>query len=987
MNGIVDDKKKFQKPFDVKKEQYHQAKWNLVNSPEFSRMGEEDKKTELESFFDDKTTPYLKHQGLEDPFEFNRIKESFIAENLGQASPQKKERDFSPIDYQAGDTQKQYEQNQIGIEEILPRISPQTFIAEADAIKGQVTELGLKEGESIKEQRAETALQAENAFNDLMSDKEFGYIKENPGGFLSILHTGEKRRVERKLKKDGYDDHVIKKIIPMLQQYAESELVSKEKETTLKYTNIPEVARKEAEPYIEGWEEGTFLDPETGLHRKPETTEEADLVAYMQELFETAQMPEEEDPEIAELGADIKALDEEGAEVEGLRKEAESWMGKQDEIPRSDFMIGYWDRTDAWKKAQLDYIQKAKGIKGRVSQYNKEQEGEPEGKPKEKAKPKLTPQERLEDRMADSFVKLQYWQRRFKEGKAAIQAGKISKKQYDDLLRNERYAQADFQANALMAMKNVGPMDITKEDNYYAQIFGNAALHSFVGEENVLEANPGSIDAAIIQKLAQIGEETVGLTNEEKSHIEPVMLERFFELAGSVIPHLPLLFISSGVSRFAKGAMKLGRLKNGYKVLRHPFYKAPLPTREPSKILPSVFGEDLYKPVLYDAKKAVTTSKKAAKMVIGLKDPVPIGWEVIKEVNPTRISKANAVLVELLLDEAIFTGIGGFAPGVMSGMNATHTLTDRIKFKSPVGKIFGALVKTSLGATLGMEVGGTTANAVEAAFNADKSFKDAWDQQWGNMDEAGKRVMAEILFNGMVFGPLQLYSITSAKKLSDPLGGKWYSYLSPKYFNRVKETAKKAEELGFTDTAEQLYRWLDIYDGPLATKAVKEARIASKSEIAKSFEDRWLENTLKNYENAITVVENARTKNEFPTQAKWKEGKADKSILLNNRFHTNLLLEDLYENRGVFNFEKEMRKQTGKYMQAEIKEGEAPMQPVLPESKGGDVFPKQTLTMTYDKEAYQKIKQTEQWGGNRFGPPEKVLKGTIAEFRQQWSDQ
>jgi len=1082
MNGIVDDKKKFQKGFDVKKEQYNQAKWNLVNSPEFSRMVEEDKKTELESFFDKITTPYLKHQGLEDQLEFDRIRESFIAENLGKASPKKKERDFSPIDYQAGETEKLYDELQVGIEDILPRISPQTFIAEADAIKGQVTELGIRERESLKEGRAETALQAEKAFNDLMSDKEFGYIKDNPGGFLSILHTGEKRRIERKLKEDGYDNHVIKKIIPMLQQYAESELVSKEKETTLKYTNIPEVARKEAEPYIDGWEEGTFLDPETGLHRKPETVEEADIVAYMQELFETAQVPAEEDPEITELGEEIKTLDEEGVRVEGLRKEAEDWVGKQDEIPRSDFLIGYWDRTDAWKKAQLDYIQKAKGIKGRVSQYNKEQEGElsdtekvlrdnknvpfvkrilqgdkgpvrknedgtesshlmawgeadgkyyvyptltyKDGKwdepedpmktaldeknyiafdDKEKAvefaagswkevaekkkeptsKPTPTPQEKLDDRMADSFVKLQYWQRRLEDGKAAFQTGKMSRKQYDDLLRNKGYAQADFQAHALMAMKNVGPMDITKEDGYYAQIFGNAALHSFVGEENVLEASPGSIDAAIIHKLAQIGNETVGLTDEEKKHIEPVMWERFFEFTGSAVPHLPLLFISSGVSKFAKGAMKLGRLKNGYKIIRHPFYKAPtvkpvpLGTRQAPKGLPGIVRWGGEEPVPH----------KAAKSVIGLKDPVPIGWEVIKEVNPTRISRSSAIALEFLLDEAIFTGIGGFAPGVISGMNATHTLTDRIKFKSKVGRIFGPLLKTTLGTTAGMEVGFTTANAVEAAFSADKSFKEAWDQQWGNMDEAGKRVVAEMIFNTLLFGPLQLYSVTSAKKLSDPLGGKWYSYLSPKYFDRVKKTSRQAEDLGMTNTAERMYRWLDIYDGPLATEGVKEARIASKSEIAKSFEDRWLESTLKNYENAITVVENTRAKNKFPTQAKWKEGKAEKSILLNNRFHTDLLLEDLYENRGVFNFEMETRKQAGKFMQAGLKEGEAPMLPALPVSEGGDVFPKQTLTMTYDRKVYQEIKQAEEWEGNRFGPPQKALEGTIADFRQQWTDQ
>lgn len=966
MNGKPQDKK-FQKPFDVKKEQYNQTKWNLVNSPEYARMSDDDRTVQLNKFFDTTTSPYLKYQGLEDAAELAKMKEQFIAENLASTSAKKKHEDLNVVQYQ---TEKEEKPEW---DDILPEINT-NLIAEADVTAiDKPDDLGrLREA---REAQSVIAGDAEKAFRELINDEEFGYIKNNPGGFLSILQSGEKKRIERSLEDKGYDKKVISSTLPMLQAYADNELINKERQSTLQYVNIPEAARAAAKPFIDDWQEGTFLDPETGKHRKPETAEESDIIAYMQEMFNSVP-PEKETTERQDsLTKLYTEVEKEGQDVEALRAGVQAWVGDRENIPKADFMIGYWDRTDKWKKAQFEYIKNVEDLNIQVDEFTKDISQQKPAEPG-KQEPKKTPQEVLDSQMEDSFVRYQYWKRMHEDSRLSYQQGKMGNKHLTDILRKYRSAEADFQASSLMAMKNVGPMDIKREDGFYSQIFGNAVAESIIGPTNMLQSAV-PIDAEIMRKLAEVGNQTLGLTDTEFSHIEPDVMESVAQIGGHLAPDIALLMMLGGTSRFIKSASGLTRLKEGYQIIRNPVIKTTgrQAMRETPEYLTGVFKDV----------KIGGDARKAAKMVIGLKDPIPTGWEVIKQVNPTRVSKAKAVMAELLLDEAIFSGLGGFTPGAMSGMNAAHTLTDRVKLKGKYGKIIEPFLKSGFGATVGMEAGALSSAAVDALLS-DKEFKDTWDQQWGNMSEASKRVMAEMMINSLVFGSTHLFTTATAKKLTDPLGGPWYGYLSPKYRSKVSSAAREAESLGMTDTAEQLQRWLDTFEGPMEAEAIKKERILRKDQAAATFTDPWLQGSLKSYENTINLVEGARLKNKFPAKIEYTESGKSKSIELENRLQANILLEDLYENRGVFNFEMLKRQKTGKFDQGQLAEGETPQAVALPLGRGGQMQPDQTIAMRHDPERQAAMQKAEAFEGNRFGTPEEALKGTIADFRQAWTD-
>jgi len=148
MNGSQ-DKIKFQKGFDVRKEQYNQAKWSLVNSPEYARMNKEDRERELDNFFKSQTLPYLKYQGVEDPLKINEIRDKFMVENLGIYEPKKKEEETVFPDYQAD------EKVPIDIDDILPEISPKTFIAEADVLQPPITRMDVERMDEASKAQAD----------------------------------------------------------------------------------------------------------------------------------------------------------------------------------------------------------------------------------------------------------------------------------------------------------------------------------------------------------------------------------------------------------------------------------------------------------------------------------------------------------------------------------------------------------------------------------------------------------------------------------------------------------------------------------------------------------------------------------------------------------------------------------------------------------------------------------------------------------------
>lgn len=936
----------YQQTYPLTKEKYDQKKWEALNDPEYLRLEEEKKREVLDEFFSQNTYPYLLSQGATEQ-QAEEHRESFINKYIAVGSKKKDTGDVSLQAEEKKDVPPEFPEFD------LPDVpAPAQQIAPPDVIQPPLTQTDVLQLEELRRVRRDTEERADKAVPEILANDEFSYIKDNPGGFLSIYNTGERDRIVRHLKRQDYETHEIRSILPRIERYAEMQLLQQEKEG-LTSQEILDRATEAAQPLIEGWSEGTFFDPETGMHRKPETDQEQDVVAYMEEFFNSMAPAGEDEP--AQLSEAVIGLEGKAAEVQGLYQEVAKYAEEADREQLPTYLVGYWDRTDKWKKAQLEYIQQYREVEGQIDEHNKQVE-QKQGQPEQQVD-----REKVTEAMKDAYLKYNYWEHLYQQGKKAMEGEKgslgISKKTFEERLKKRNNARAEFQAAALMALKNVGPMDISKDSDYLWQIAGNAAATSLVGERNMLaQAQP--IDKAIMHKLAEVGNQTVGLTEEELKHIEPERMEYVAEIGGGLAPEIPMLFMMGAGTRLLKAGSWIERGRKGYKVLRNPVLKK---------------------------------GGKALKMVRTLDDPVPVGWEVIKEVKPTRISQAKSIFAGALIDEGVFTGLGGFAPGTISGMHAANGLFGKVRYKGKLGKILApylnTIVQSGVGATAGMEAGSMSAQAVDALFKADKSLKDAWDEQWGNMSEAGKRVLAEMAINSLVFGLLHLYTTASAKKLSDPLGGPTLAYMSPKYRARVMETAKEAEKLGYVETAEALNNWLDLHKEPINTHNLKRQRIAELTNISKTFEDTWLENTLKGYENAITLLENTRETAKYPVTVRWTEGGREKELTVPDRFRRTLMLEDLYENRGVLNYEKIQRQKTGRFKQPKV-EGEAPPPPrMLPEGVPGEVFPDQTITMGYDVERAKRLKAMEGFENNRFGNPEEVLKKPVEQYQNTWYEE
>ncbi|MBA7540984.1 hypothetical protein ES705_33289 [subsurface metagenome] len=451
-------------------------------------------------------------------------------------------------------------------------------------------------------------------------------------------------------------------------------------------------------------------------------------------------------------------------------------------------------------------MQEFRETEAQISEYNKQidQKKAAQAEVAEKPEEKIDTEKAL-DQMDEAYIKYAYWEDMYQNGKASME-GKpghtgISKKAFHERMRKRNNARAEFQAASLMALKGIGPKDISRESNpvplmfpgggqimidkYYLEIMGNGALRSFIGDKNMLiHAQP--IDMEIMRKLGELGNKDIGLTEEELKHIEPQALEIMAEFGSGLVGDLPKLFFLGASTNFLKAIPIIQRLVKGYKILKNPVLKvAAKPSEGKRGVLLRAAAKLSDETSAYtQAMKGVVVKPgvippevkgglKALKIVVAADDPVPVGWEVLKVVRgglKPRVFYGGGVI-----DELVFTGVGGFAPGMISGMNATHALTNRIRIKGgKVGIAFAPIInalKAGPAATIGMEGGALVAEAVDAWFSLDKDLKDAWDAQWGDLSEAGKHVLAELAVNQMIFGSLQLYTTASVKKLTNPLGG------------------------------------------------------------------------------------------------------------------------------------------------------------------------------------------------------------------------
>lgn len=902
---------------------YHRKILYFRDDERYKRLDEEGQREKLNMFFDKYTVPYLEQQGINDP---ERQRERFLNKYL---QPKKKEEptdlstsaEISPFGIMQPAEKKELEE--------LPEVSIETKTKESEERKVEIdkfdslefeppeipgiykaerssiiqttpdpTLLALREEQIKKQESSVKEAQAEIDKSD-----DFKYIKEKPDVFLNNIE-GESKKIGRELRKKGYSKSVSREVISGIQQKANQDLLNSEKEKLFKYKSQEQVykeAEELSQPYIDGWEEGSFINPQTGMRvKQPETDEEQDYLDYRNEvllnLTTEAQVEISQADSILQANKDVPfvkrilqgdegpvRINKEGKEESHLMAWGET-DGKYFVYPTLTYKDGKWDEPKDPGKTALEegnYIvldSKEEAIKFAGGSWKE--------KEKEKDVKKLDI-EKVKSLHLDAYIKKQYWDRRAEEVGAQFREetptlGPVPRGILEFVRRKRSQANAEFEATSLMLHKNIGPKDIEKGSKFNWQIFGNAFAESLAGEVNMMDAK--SIDREILTKINEIGSKEFKWTEEEEKHIEAMLLENVAEISGSLAPHMYNLIMLGQATNMLKVGTFVERLRKGYKILRNPVLKS---------------------------------SGKAWKIVVGADDAVPVGFKVLKTVNPSTWGKAQGLIYSSLIDEAVFTGVGGFQLGTMTGMNMAHNIR-KINYKGKWGKILGPfidmVVKSGFGATAGMEAGAITGMAVKSLMDQDVEFRRAWDDQWGDMSESGKRILAEIMVNTIAFGGMHLITNGTSKKLSSPIGEemKWYGNFSPKYRMRVLDAAREAEKLGYTETSRQLYDWLDTSSSMLIGEEIRAGRIKEAQKIIEKVPDSHLDGTIKSYEKLINILEQKKKTKKFDGKTEWIEDGKLKEFVLKDRYELNLSLEEAYDKHGLYTVELAKRKTKAK---------------------------------------------------------------------------
>lgn len=859
------------KPQKISKNLYDKYVNDYLNHDDFLRANDEGRKDQLNNFFNEITSGYLSNQGVEDPESY---REQFVEKYLGYGKQDQ------PHLKTGGKEEKEH---QVHISEFPYIERPPTadiYTARQDVIKPLMTDL---DAEMIKEATIASEKTAEDyekrvygALGDVYGNEGFLYVSENPGGFLSALESGERDRVSRFLKKMDYKNPVIKDVLKSMEKKADYDLVEKERNRLdnigIKGNQLIQKATSEAQPYIEGWEKGSFIDPQTGNRvSSPENDFQQDYKAYMDE-----------------------------------------------------FMISHQDETKDIQK--------------------------------------------LQSLFEDTYIRKQYWDGVFESADKQYRGeipkiGPVYLKGVEAAKKRKYMADAEFEAASLMYLQNIGPTDIPREGKgFKLEIFGNAVARSLAGDKNMLEVEPITRD--VLTKIYEMGSSKFEWTDEELEHMDPAISEYFLEITGSLLPTVPLLLGTGQGTRLLKSGTWIDRMKNGYKIIRNP---------------------------------VLQKAGKAAKKVIKFKDPVPIGWQVMKEVKPSRLQKAAGFAMSTLIDEIAFAAVMDFPPGTITGMNAAHELMPNFRFKGKAGALmnpFIDLIMAGAGATVGMEAGGISAMAVESLFKQE-DFKEKWDQQWGNMSESSKRLLAEFTMNSLFFGSMHLFTANSAKKMTSPLAetGNYFAYVSPKYRSRVYKTAKEADAIGYTETAKSLYDWLDLYDEPIYGEHLKKQRVGEWSFLAEKLPDNFLKQSLKNYDQFIKGMESV--KDRPPWEISWEEAGKKFKFKVENEYQLSMMLENAYENRAILNHEarerakkppekekivgfeeRRMKKLPPSLIEREVEEG-------APIPMGG-VWRGTEVIEAGPGEGYVPEISFE---GNRFGTPQMAMEKSVADLRTSWEEE
>lgn len=819
-------------PLKVKKDLYQRDKDLFFADERLYRLDSVNQRDVLGKFFDQVSSPYYNEMGLKDVNTIKELRGKFIEDNIGKLSLSKKKET------------EEVQAPQLDLPDFVDksRVYDQ-FYSRQDIIRPLIVDADInKSDEGFKAVRA-TEEKIAAVVPNLVETPEFKYIKSNPEEYVLLENFGERKKVDKYLKDQGVSKEERSRILDMLHYTATRNNINKLKDNW-DPEELAKAVDEEAAPYVQDAKPGTFIDPATGNRKlQPESEEDADHLAlidkYKQEIRNNQIAGSPDHP----LSKKKEALNEKQdqllelyAEVEEKRKLAQQSL--------EGALIATSPEVDEWKMAQIEFTKEQADLEKEMRDFNDQIDQDKNITGSLVSNP--TDKERLRQSVNDAFIEKRFWddqyarlEKEYKETSLPQDWNKTVgfrpppvSPALEHAHRMKYEKTAFFEAASRMFYNNEGPLDIKKDAKYQFEVLGDAILKGISKQETPISGR--NTEQSILQKMGEIGmREGVEWTDEEMEQITPKFLEQTMSFAGTLMADLPMLMLIGGATNAIKSVPLISKLRYGTKIIENP--------------------------VLKEAGKPLTRTLMFA-------DPVPTGWKVVSETAPTAVSKLKGLLIASTIDEAAFTGMMGMTPGFMTGMNTAHLFLPEVKLKGKLGNMLKPFVdviyKSAIGATAGMEAG-IAVSAMANALLTDSTIKQEMDNLYPNLDEVTRRVLVELAVNSVFFGGMGAMTTGSMKAMTAPLGAKWgkgggeswTAYFNPKLRNRVFKAAKTADEKGYTDTAKELYRWLDMTKEPITGKALKETRLVEMEEYAKSVPVGVLRMGVDANRDAIRVLE------------------------------------------------------------------------------------------------------------------------------------
>lgn len=809
----------------------------VLSDDRFINLDNDGRKAVLNKFFDTYGKDYLDKMGMSDKFDSFKQKwvdDTYKSHMMTQGEPEKKSEPEKPVSNFSKGYEFQYEEGP-------------TF--PADNLRVDYQKVDIDAINAVNKRRQEVIEQFPKLAQQLYDSEDFGYAKENPAYFMERLDRDEKK-LDKYLKKntdlvsterEAFINYMVQSSQDLMADKLRDDYAQKYPDA-----DLSKAVEKYAQPFIENKEPGTFLDPDTGERMDtPKTDEAADHLAlldkYSKELVESLISLDVSNPlsqEKQSLEEEYSALETEGEGLAQIVKDAEEWSKSPEAagLNQGEYLLEYTKWMEKYDSAYADYMKKVDAFNLKSDEYNKKIQDIPKEVPNNK-----TIKERLYGKVEDAALELDYWEGRYDDLTKAYRGElpsfqKPSVETIERANQMRRHAKAKFEAAARMYYNNEGPTSIDKDWGYMGEIFGDNLLKG-IGKAGEAESYfDKATQQEVMMAMGQIGHEIgVEFTPDEKEALEVRTLEGVVAGGGTMLPSMVELILLNQGSGLIKSATGLNKLKNGYQTIKN-------------------------------AELGITR-------IIGMKDPIPTGWKVVKTFKPTNFQKAYATVASLAIDEAMYAGVGDFQLGAITGMNTAHLILPDVKFRGWLqflNPILDIIYKAGIGATTGMEAGAAASKLLEAA-TSDKSVGQVFNELYPNADETSKRLLQNYIINSLMFGGMGLVTTGMAKQNTAPMGAKfnrfgqanWYAYFSPVMRDKVYKAAKDFEAKGYPDAAQELYTWLDLTKDPVEAKQMKQARMENIEKAYSILPIGYLRELRELHGNAIRVLETQARQPDF----------------------------------------------------------------------------------------------------------------------------